>query len=110
MLTATRSTKACTIERNIHVERTDALRVTITETKQLKTKTTSSSTAYRLQRIDSQIGGVGVEVIKLDGSAEVYHVLLGRHETTCTCPGGVYGKTPCRHQVACHEAQRRNLL
>jgi hypothetical protein len=110
MLTATRQTKAGQIERNIHVERTDALRVTITETKLLKTKTTSSSMAYRLERIDSHIGGVGVEVVKLEGSGEVYHVLLGRHETTCTCPGGVYGKTPCRHALACQEAQRRNLL
>ena len=60
MLTATRNTKACQIERNIHAERTDALRVTITETKLLKTKTTSTSAAYRLQRIESQLGGVGV--------------------------------------------------
>src|SRR5262249_49192537 len=110
MLTATRNTKACEIERTIHVERSDALRVTITETKILKTKTTSSSTSYRLRRIDSEIGSVGVEVIKLDGSGEVYHVLLGRHETTCTCPGGVYGKVPCRHALACQEAQRRNLI
>ena len=106
----TRQTRQCSIERTIHVERTDALRATVTETKVLKTKTTSTSTAYRLRRFDSEIGGVGVEVVKLDGSGEIYDVLLDGLRSTCTCPGGVYGTKACRHVEAAMEAQKRNLL
>jgi hypothetical protein len=80
----TRQTRQGEIERTIHVERTDALRATITETRQLKTKTTSTSTAYRLRRFDSEIGGIGVEVVKLDGSGEVFDVLLDGNLSTCT--------------------------
>ena len=108
----TRQTRQCPIERTIHVERTDALRATVTETKVLKTKTTSTSTAYRLRRFDSEIGGVGVEVVKLDGSGEVFDVLLDDSLSTCTCPHGCYRghvKT-CRHIEAAMAAQKRGLL
>jgi hypothetical protein len=110
----TRQTRQCEIERTIHVERTDALRATITETRQLKTKTTSTSTAYRLRRFDSEIGGVGVEVVKLDGSGEVYDCLLhGLHGHECSCPHGTYRANSgvlCRHVLAALEAQKRGLL
>jgi hypothetical protein len=114
MLTATRETRACKIERRIHVERTNiGVRCTITEEKQLRTKTTTSTTTYLLRRIESQLGGVGIEIEKLGTDGELYHVLLaGRHGHECDCAHGTYSKSgkPCRHIAAAIEARRMGLI
>jgi hypothetical protein len=114
MMTTTRSTKAGPIERRIHIARVNiGIRVTITDERQLKTKTTSSTTTYLLRRIDSQLGGTGVEVEKLGTDGEVYHTLLaGPHGHECTCAHATYnpdGK-PCRHIEAALEAQKQGLI
>jgi hypothetical protein len=114
MLTATRNTKAAVIERNIHVAIWNhVIRATITEEKQLKTKTTASSTTYLLRPLESQIGGGGVEVEKLGTDGEVYHALLsGPHGHECDCPHGTYSKSdkPCRHLEAALEARKMGLI
>ena len=111
MMTQTRQTKAASIERVIHVERTDALRATVTETKVLKTKTTSSSRMYRISRISTAFGVAAATVTNLT-SGECYDVLLDGHRSTCTCPGHSYGPNnkPCVHLEVCSEALKRNLL
>src|SRR5262249_36104424 len=93
MLQSERTTKAGQIERMIHVALwNNILRATITETKQLKTKTTSTSTTYILRPVPSQMGGVGVLVEKLGTDGEVYNVLLCAPGLghTCDCPHGTY--------------------
>jgi hypothetical protein len=115
MLQSERTTKAGQIERTIHVAMwSNTIHATITETKQLKTKTTSTSTTYILRPIPSQMGGVGVEVEKLDESGEVYNVLLNAPGLghSCDCPHGTYRGhvKPCRHIEACLEALKRGLL
>jgi hypothetical protein len=115
MQTTTRTTRACPIERRIHVARVNiGIRATISEERQLLTKTTTSSTTYLLRRIESQLGGVGVEVEKLGTDGEVYHALLnGPHGHECDCPHGTYRASDsrvCRHIEACIEAHKQGLL
>ena len=114
MLTTTRNTRACPIERRIHVARVNiGIRATITEEKQLKTKTTASSTTYLLRPLASQLGGSGVEVEKLGTDGEVYHALLsGPHGHECDCPHGTYSRSdkPCRHLEAALEARKMGLI
>ena len=114
MLTATRTTKACDIERTIHVSIwSNIIRASITEVKQLKTKTTAATTTYILRQIESQSGSTGVEVEKLGTDGEVYHALLsGPHGHECSCPHGTYRgyQKPCRHIEAALEARKLGLI
>jgi hypothetical protein len=114
MLTATRTTKACDIERTIHVSIWNhIIRAFITETKQLKTKTTAATTTYILRPRESQLGGALVEVEKLGTDGEVYHALLsGPHGHECSCPHGTYSKSGknCRHVEAALEAKKLGLI
>src|SRR6516162_965855 len=96
MLTTTqRTTKACPIERTIHVERTDALRATVTETRPLKTKTTSSSRTYRLQRFAADFG-TAAEVANTT-TGECYRTNVDGWRYECDCPAGAYSSKPCVH-------------
>jgi len=111
MHTTTRNTKSCKIERTLYLDRTDALRATVTENKVLQTKTTSSSRMYRIHRISCAFGVAAATVVNVT-SGECYDVLLDGRNSTCTCPGHIYSKTgkPCVHLEICGEAQRRKLL
>jgi hypothetical protein len=114
MLTRTRNTKECEIERTTHLSIwSGVIRATITEVKQLKTKTATTTTTYLLRPLASQIGGKGVEVEKLGTDGEVYHVLLnGPHGHECSCPHGTYRgqRTHCRHVEAALEAQKQGMI
>jgi hypothetical protein len=114
MLTSTtRQTKACPIERTLHVSIwNNVIRATITEVRQLKTKTTTTTTTYLLRRLDSQPGGVEVEKLGTDG--EVYHALLnGPYGHECSCPHGTYRSNSgvaCRHLEAALQAHKQGLI
>jgi len=109
--TTTRQTKACKIERTLYLDRTDALRATVTETKVLQTKTTSSSRMYRIHRISCQFGVAAASVVNV-ATGDEYNVLLDGRHSTCDCPGHTYNPNgrPCTHLEIVAEAQRRKLL
>src|SRR5262249_11040136 len=111
MWTQERTTKAARITRTITVtaDLDFGSRTTIAvvfEKHEGKKTTKCTSDAYLLERIPSQMGGIGVEVVKSGSTSEgeVYQVLLnapgGGHD--CTCPHGAYRGhvKPCRHVEA----------
>jgi hypothetical protein len=63
-----------------------------------------TSTAYRLEAIQSQIGGKGFKLTKADqgdGANEAYSVLVDGVNSSCDCKWGCYGKgKACRHIAA----------
>lgn len=58
------------------------------------------TTAYRLERLDTEIGGVAFQLSKAhqcgDDEPEVYRVLLNGWDTSCTCPGHTF-HNHCKH-------------
>lgn len=114
MLTTSRTLKAGTVERRIVVARDSCgILATVTDERQGKRKVSGTTTTYRLRKIESQLGGIGVEVAKLTDAADCYNVLLnGPHGHDCDCPHMTYARSnkPCRHIEAALEALSRNIL
>jgi hypothetical protein len=113
MTTATRTTKAGQIERQIEVSVDDAfgrtVYATVFEKKHLKTKTVCTSDVYILTRIPADFG-IGIRVDKQLADGESYDVNLSRAlGDMCCCPAGSY-RGECRHLAMCREAVRKNLL
>lgn len=106
MLTTTRQTKACAIDREITIDTIlgsdweDVVRAVVFESRHLKTTVRNSYDSYELRRIPSEMGGVAVEVRKRMEIGVAYHVHLSRDlGDSCTCEGGKY-RGSCRHMEA----------
>lgn len=112
MLTKTRQTKACEIERILSIafnSEAGCVEATVCETHHKKTKSISVSfTSYFLRRIAADFGQ-GYEVEKRFHGGEVYHVHHDRGSVSCTCPGGTY-RGSCRHMEMIAEAKKQQLL
>lgn len=111
MLTTTRQTKAATIERSINLEicKDGSVFGTVLEIANRKRTAQAETKSYFLRKMDADFGDLAMEVERVDGDGEVYHVHQERGVMSCSCPAGTY-RGKCRHLDLLLEAKRLGMI